>query len=63
MTRMATDPRTISLLIDIEQFLFEEAEHLDAWRLDEWLTLFADDLHYWVPMRRLKSRSCMRSAL
>src|SRR5215475_13934780 len=27
----------------IEEFLFEEADLLDSWRLPEWLTLFADD--------------------
>lgn len=52
MTRMATDLQTLALLIDVEQFLYQEAECLDAWRLDEWLALFTDDLHYWVPMRR-----------
>src|SRR5262249_28376174 len=40
------------LLADIEQFLYAEAECLDEYRLDEWLALFADDLHYWIPMRK-----------
>ncbi len=52
MTRMVADPRTLALLIEIEQFLYAEAECLDDYRLDEWLALFADDLHYWVPMRK-----------
>jgi p-cumate 2,3-dioxygenase beta subunit len=34
---------------DIEDFLYEEAEILDEWRLQEWLTLFTDDAHYYVP--------------
>jgi p-cumate 2,3-dioxygenase subunit beta len=34
---------------DIEEFLYEEAALLDAWRLDEWRALFAGDCHYLVP--------------
>jgi len=34
---------------EVEDFLFYEAELLDEWRLDEWLTLFTDDAHYYVP--------------
>jgi 3-phenylpropionate/cinnamic acid dioxygenase small subunit len=52
MTRIVTDPQTLSLLIDVEQFLYWEAECLDDYRLDEWLALFTEDLHYWIPMRR-----------
>jgi 3-phenylpropionate/cinnamic acid dioxygenase small subunit len=52
MTRPVSDLQTISLLIDVEQFLYREAELLDEYRLDEWLTLFADDLHYWIPLRK-----------
>lgn len=52
MTRMVMDPQNLALLVEIEQFLYAEAEYLDAWRLDEWLALFAEDLHYWIPMRR-----------
>lgn len=36
---------------ELEQFLYDEADLLDAWRFDEWLTLFADDVHYWAPVR------------
>jgi p-cumate 2,3-dioxygenase subunit beta len=35
--------------IDVEDFLFREAELLDEWRLPEWLALFTDDAHYYVP--------------
>src|ERR1043166_5269003 len=31
----------------VEQFLYREAR-----RLDDWLDLLADELHYWMPMRR-----------
>lgn len=37
------------LRYEVEEFLFEEAERLDAWRLPEWLELFTDDAHYQVP--------------
>jgi len=35
----------------IEDFLYLEAELLDERRLREWLELFTDDLHYWMPVR------------
>ena len=34
---------------EIEDFLFHEAALLDAWNLDEWLTLLTDDARYRVP--------------
>jgi p-cumate 2,3-dioxygenase subunit beta len=34
---------------DVEDFLYREAELLDAWELDEWLTLFTEDCRYVVP--------------
>src|SRR5215831_20606633 len=37
---------------EVEQFLYREARLLDERRLDDWLGLLADDLHYWMPMRR-----------
>jgi len=37
---------------DVEQFLYLEARLLDERRLNEWLDLLHDDLHYWMPMRR-----------
>lgn len=35
----------------LEDFLFLEAELLDERRFREWLDLFTDDLHYWMPVR------------
>jgi 3-phenylpropionate/cinnamic acid dioxygenase small subunit len=35
----------------VEDFLFLEAELLDERRLREWLELFTEDLHYWMPVR------------
>ncbi len=34
---------------EVEQFLYREAELLDAWKLDEWLSLLTDDASYYVP--------------
>jgi 3-phenylpropionate/cinnamic acid dioxygenase small subunit len=36
---------------EIEQFLFAEADLLDERRFEEWVELFADDVHYWMPTR------------
>jgi p-cumate 2,3-dioxygenase subunit beta len=33
----------------LEEFLYQEAALLDAWRLDEWLALFTADGRYLVP--------------
>ena len=40
------------LVQEIADFLHAEAELLDERRYDEWLALLADDLRYWMPMRR-----------
>ena len=34
---------------DVEDFLFMEADLIDAWKLPEWLELFTDDGAYYVP--------------
>ncbi len=34
---------------EIEDFLYHEAALLDAWKLDEWLGLLAEDARYRVP--------------
>lgn len=36
---------------EIETFLYEEARLLDSWRLHDWLELFTEDAHYWMPSR------------
>lgn len=36
----------------IEEFLYAEAELLDERHFEAWLDLFADDVRYWMPMRR-----------
>src|ERR1700753_2955617 len=40
------------LTLEIAQFLYAEAELLDERRHDEWLALLAEDIRYWMPMRR-----------
>jgi len=41
-----------ALQYEVEQFLYAEAALLDARRYREWLALLADDIHYWMPIRR-----------
>ena len=40
------------LQYEVEQFLYAEAALLDARRYRDWLGLVADDIHYWMPIRR-----------
>ena len=40
------------LQYEVEQFLYAEASLLDARRYRDWLGLVADDIHYWMPIRR-----------
>ena len=43
-------PRTDAVSrAEIEDLFYYEAELLDAWRLDDWLKLMADDATYYVP--------------
>ena len=41
---------------EVEQFYYDEAALLDAHRYEEWVACFSDDTHYFVPIRRTKSR-------
>ena len=47
-----SDLARLLLKEEIEQFLYHEAELLDERRYEEWLTLFAEDVQYFMPMRR-----------
>ncbi|HEU0217158.1 MAG TPA: 3-phenylpropionate/cinnamic acid dioxygenase subunit beta [Stellaceae bacterium] len=49
-----SDDRLARLLLtqELAEFLYAEAELLDERRYDEWLALLADDVRYWMPMRR-----------
>ena len=50
---VANDPlATLLLKQDVEAFLYHEANLLDDRRYEDWLALLADDVRYWVPMRR-----------
>jgi 3-phenylpropionate/cinnamic acid dioxygenase small subunit len=40
------------LQYEVEQFIYAEAALLDARKYREWLSLVADDIHYWMPIRR-----------
>jgi 3-phenylpropionate/cinnamic acid dioxygenase small subunit len=40
------------LVREVEEFLYAEAELLDARRFQEWLALFTEDVRYWMPMYR-----------
>ena len=59
ITRQATETmdrneRVAHLLLkqEIEEFLYTEADLLDERRYEEWLALVAEDVRYWMPMRR-----------
>ena len=47
-------PELARLLVKsaVEEFLYREAELLDERRYEEWLSLFTEDVHYWMPLRR-----------
>lgn len=42
----------VVLQSQVQQFLFREARLLDERRLVEWLDLLAEDIHYFMPIRR-----------
>jgi 3-phenylpropionate/cinnamic acid dioxygenase small subunit len=50
--RPAKDAGYYQLRQEIEDFLFTEAELLDQRRFEEWLDLLADDISYFMPIRR-----------
>ena len=53
------DPRQLAKLLRqyaVEQFYYEEAALLDAHRYADWAALFTDDTHYFMPIRRTRTR-------
>jgi 3-phenylpropionate/cinnamic acid dioxygenase small subunit len=52
MTDWSEDIAHILLKQKLEDFLYHEAELLDERRYEAWLELLADDVRYWMPMRR-----------
>jgi 3-phenylpropionate/cinnamic acid dioxygenase small subunit len=51
---MDKDERLLRLLLkqEIEEFLYCEADLLDERCYEDWLGLLAEDVRYWMPMRR-----------
>ena len=49
---LARDAAYFALRAEVEDVLYTEAELLDERRFDEWLDFLADDIVYFVPMRR-----------
>src|SRR3954454_23050982 len=49
-----SDERIARLLLtqEIAEFLYREADLLDERRYEDWLDLLAEDIRYWMPMRR-----------
>lgn len=56
MTQAAELDAEIRLTHRCEQFVLEEADLLDRRALDEWLSLFAEDALYWLPMNQAQTR-------
>ncbi|HUG35636.1 MAG TPA: 3-phenylpropionate/cinnamic acid dioxygenase subunit beta [Candidatus Limnocylindrales bacterium] len=52
MTDASPDLARLVVKAEVEEFLYREAELLDERRYEDWLDLFTDDCHYFMPMRR-----------
>jgi 3-phenylpropionate/cinnamic acid dioxygenase small subunit len=52
MTELKEELAHLLLHRQVESFLYGEAELLDERRYEEWLGLLAEDVRYWMPMRR-----------
>lgn len=48
---------------EVEDFLFMEAELLDAWKLEEWFALFTPDARYLVPAGDLAEDASPQASL
>jgi len=44
--------RTAPTAADLAAFVYREARLIDERKFQEWYELFAEDGHYWLPMRR-----------
>ena len=49
---MSVDLAGLLVRHEVQEFLYREAELLDERRYEDWLDLFTDDAHYFMPMRR-----------
>lgn len=54
--RVVPDPIVAEMVLqhEIEKFVNLEALILDDRRFEEWLDLFSDDVHYWMPSRAVR---------
>ena len=52
------DDRVAAMLLhyEVERFYYDEAALLDAHQYEEWLALFSDDAHYFMPIRRTRAK-------
>jgi len=41
---------------EVERFYYDEAALLDSHRYEQWLALFSDDAHYFMPIRRTRTQ-------
>ena len=55
MTELETQSPLL-VRLEVEEFLFREAALLDDRRFEEWVDLFTDDTHYFMPIRRTRGR-------
>jgi p-cumate 2,3-dioxygenase beta subunit len=60
MTKYVASPETF---LAVQNFLFEECALIDAWQLDEWLTLYTDDAEYFVPPMDLDDSATPENSL
>ena len=42
----------LDLIREVEDLFYTEADLLDERRYEEWLTLFTNDVRYWMPLRK-----------
>lgn len=56
--RVVGDPAVAAMVTqyEVEKFLYDEAALLDERQFERWLELFADDVHYFMPIRRTRSK-------
>ena len=55
---MATAPEVLEKMVrqfEVEQFYSDEGALLDERRHGDWVELFTEDSHYWMPLRRTRT--------
>lgn len=52
LTKSTVSLDHLLLTREIEDFLYREADTIDSRHFEEWLDYFADDIRYWVPIRK-----------